>query len=216
MKQQIETDVIKIFADYCLGYNVNIFCKFDDLDIDTLDCTELVMALEEKFDIEIDDEDADNFTSIYDVVVYIQSILIGAEDQIQIKEEVELSSIELTETLESKISFISADKVIELIQNYFVNKENVEIYNILVTMHRYTDANRDYSFYIEVNKEFVSEDETLQYVESYRFKQKEILELINVYLKQFNIVIDKTPNGDCLWIKYEQAYEFHFRFVDIN
>jgi acyl carrier protein len=43
----------------------------DDLGADSLDVVELVMALEEAFDIEIPDEDADMMNTIGDVEAYV-------------------------------------------------------------------------------------------------------------------------------------------------
>jgi acyl carrier protein len=43
----------------------------DDLGTDSLDSIELVMALEEKFNIEIPDEDAEKMNTVKDVVKYI-------------------------------------------------------------------------------------------------------------------------------------------------
>ena len=43
----------------------------DDLGADSLDIVELVMALEEEFDIEIPDSDAEKVTTVGDVVEYI-------------------------------------------------------------------------------------------------------------------------------------------------
>lgn len=45
----------------------------DDLGADSLDTVELVMAMEEKFNIEIPDEDAEKMQRISDVVRYIES-----------------------------------------------------------------------------------------------------------------------------------------------
>ncbi|MEW5796107.1 MAG: acyl carrier protein [Candidatus Zixiibacteriota bacterium] len=45
----------------------------DDLGADSLDTVELVMALEEAFDLEIPDEDAEKITSVGDAVKYIES-----------------------------------------------------------------------------------------------------------------------------------------------
>jgi len=46
----------------------------DDLGADSLDAVELVMALEEAFDCEILDEDAEKITSLKEAVNYINSI----------------------------------------------------------------------------------------------------------------------------------------------
>lgn len=45
----------------------------DDLGADSLDLVELIMALEEEFDMEIPDEDAEKITTVGDVVDYIKS-----------------------------------------------------------------------------------------------------------------------------------------------
>lgn len=45
----------------------------DDLGADSLDIVELIMALEEEFDIEIPDEDAEKISIVGDVVDYIKS-----------------------------------------------------------------------------------------------------------------------------------------------
>ena len=44
----------------------------DDLGADSLDTVELVMALEEEFNIEIPDEDAEKMTSVGEAVRYIE------------------------------------------------------------------------------------------------------------------------------------------------
>ena len=45
----------------------------EDLGADSLDVVELVMALEEKFDIEIPDDEAEKIQTVKDVVDYIES-----------------------------------------------------------------------------------------------------------------------------------------------
>lgn len=45
----------------------------EDLGADSLDVVELVMALEEKFDIEIPDDEAEKIKTVKDVVNYIES-----------------------------------------------------------------------------------------------------------------------------------------------
>ncbi len=43
----------------------------DDLGADSLDTVELVMALEEEFETEIPDEDAENITTVQEAVDYV-------------------------------------------------------------------------------------------------------------------------------------------------
>lgn len=45
----------------------------DDLGADSLDIVELIMALEEEFDMEIPDEDIEGISTIADVVNYIKN-----------------------------------------------------------------------------------------------------------------------------------------------
>jgi acyl carrier protein len=45
----------------------------DDLGADSLDIVELVMTMEEEFDLEIPDEDAEKIKSVGDVIAYVQA-----------------------------------------------------------------------------------------------------------------------------------------------
>ncbi|MDC3416427.1 acyl carrier protein [Aquibacillus salsiterrae] len=45
----------------------------DDLEADSLDVVELVMELEDEFDMEISDDDAENIATVGDAVNYINS-----------------------------------------------------------------------------------------------------------------------------------------------
>ena len=45
----------------------------DDLGADSLDTVELVMALEEEFDIEIEDEEAEKITTVQQAIDFINS-----------------------------------------------------------------------------------------------------------------------------------------------
>ncbi|MDW7651060.1 MAG: acyl carrier protein [Bacillota bacterium] len=47
--------------------------SFEDLDADSLDIVELVMALEEEFNLEISDEEVENIKTVGDVVKYIEA-----------------------------------------------------------------------------------------------------------------------------------------------
>ena len=54
--------------------NINMDSTFiDDLSADSLDIVELVMSLEEEFDMEIPDSDAETIVTVGDVVNYIKN-----------------------------------------------------------------------------------------------------------------------------------------------
>ena len=76
--ENIEQRVMKIVAEQ-LGVNeaeVKSDSSFvDDLGADSLDTVELVMALEEEFDSEIPDEEAEKITNVKQAVDYIQANL---------------------------------------------------------------------------------------------------------------------------------------------
>lgn len=46
---------------------------FEEIDADSLDIVELVMALEEEFDLEISDQEIENIKTIGDIVRYVES-----------------------------------------------------------------------------------------------------------------------------------------------
>ena len=72
----IEDRVKKIVSDQ-LGNSLDEIQRdssfVDDLGADSLDTVELVMALEEEFDLEIADEDAEKILTVNDAVEYINS-----------------------------------------------------------------------------------------------------------------------------------------------
>ena len=72
----IEDRVKKIVSDQ-LGTSLDEIQRdssfVDDLGADSLDTVELVMALEEEFDLEIADEDAEKISTVNDAVEYINS-----------------------------------------------------------------------------------------------------------------------------------------------
>ena len=43
-----------------------------DLEADSLDAVEIIMALEEEYDIEIPDEEAEKFQTVDDIVKYVE------------------------------------------------------------------------------------------------------------------------------------------------
>jgi acyl carrier protein len=50
----------------------------DDLGADSLDVVELVMALEEEFDLEIPDEEAEQITNVQNIFDYMANVLQAA------------------------------------------------------------------------------------------------------------------------------------------
>lgn len=44
-----------------------------DLEADSLDAVEIIMAIEDEFDIEVPDEDAEKFQSVADIVSYVEA-----------------------------------------------------------------------------------------------------------------------------------------------
>lgn len=76
VKSVIFDKVKKIIVDQ-LGVDeseVTMEASFiDDLGADSLDIVELIMALEEEFDLEIPDKDAEKIVTVGDAVEYIKS-----------------------------------------------------------------------------------------------------------------------------------------------
>jgi len=74
--ENIEQRVKKIIAEQ-LGVNEaeikNESSFVDDLGADSLDTVELVMALEEEFETEIPDEDAEKITTVQQAIDYVTS-----------------------------------------------------------------------------------------------------------------------------------------------
>ena len=72
----VESRVKEIIVDQ-LGVDekeVTLEAKFiDDLGADSLDLVELVMALEEEYDTEISDEDAEKIQTVGDAIEYIKA-----------------------------------------------------------------------------------------------------------------------------------------------
>ena len=72
----VEEKIKEIIVDQ-LGVNENQVTArasfIEDLGADSLDTVELVMALEEEFDVEISDEDAEKIYRVQDAIDYINN-----------------------------------------------------------------------------------------------------------------------------------------------
>jgi len=74
----IEVRVVKIVAEILdvRSKEIRGDCSFtDDLDADSLDVVELVMALEEEFECEIVDEDAENIATVQQAIDYLDRLV---------------------------------------------------------------------------------------------------------------------------------------------
>ena len=78
MRSNIEERVKKIVAEQ-LGVKLeevtNDASFVEDLGADSLDTVELVMALEEEFETEIPDEEAEKITKVQEAIDYVQANL---------------------------------------------------------------------------------------------------------------------------------------------
>ena len=69
--KQLVVDQIGVSADE-LDMDTNLM---NDLEADSLDAVEIIMAMESEFDIEIPDEDAEKFLTIRDMVEYLEKTI---------------------------------------------------------------------------------------------------------------------------------------------
>jgi len=63
MAEQLDVDIDSITLDTSF---------VNDLESDSLDIVELIMAIEEEFDIEVPDEEAEKISTVQDAVSYIE------------------------------------------------------------------------------------------------------------------------------------------------
>lgn len=76
-RQEIKNRVVKVVADilHTDANKIEQARSFEQLGADSLDMVEIVMRLEEEFSIEINDEDAQQLSSLDHVVDYINQLL---------------------------------------------------------------------------------------------------------------------------------------------
>ena len=66
MAEQLDVDIDSITLDTSF---------VNDLESDSLDIVELIMAIEEEFDIEVPDEEAEKISTVQDAVSYIEDVI---------------------------------------------------------------------------------------------------------------------------------------------
>lgn len=66
--KQIVADQLELDAE-----NLSMDTTFEEIDADSLDIVELVMALEEEFELEISDDEIENIKSVGDIAKYIEA-----------------------------------------------------------------------------------------------------------------------------------------------
>jgi len=74
-KEEIEKRLLKIIEDKLSVEPEKITLKadfIDDLSADSLDLVELIMAIEEDFDTEIPDNDAEKIRNLGDAIAYLE------------------------------------------------------------------------------------------------------------------------------------------------
>ena len=73
--EQLKKDVVSTIAEQ-LGVDINDVTEeksfIEDLNADSLDLTEMIMTLEEKFNVEIADEQAEKLKTVGDVLSFIK------------------------------------------------------------------------------------------------------------------------------------------------
>lgn len=72
-----EATVIRIIAEQ-LGIpedTIALDTTFADLDADSLDLFQIISALEEEYELEFDNDEAEKITSVGDIVAYIEKAL---------------------------------------------------------------------------------------------------------------------------------------------
>ena len=75
-------DKVKEIISDKLGINedeITMDTSFEDLGADSLDIVELIMAIEEEYDVQVSDSEAEKAKTVGDVVKYINT-LVGEEE----------------------------------------------------------------------------------------------------------------------------------------
>ena len=72
----MELEMLKTIIEKTLGRNMDAITEkttfVDDLGVDSLEVFQIIMGIEEEFDIEIDNEEAEKITTVQDAVEQIK------------------------------------------------------------------------------------------------------------------------------------------------
>lgn len=107
--------------------------------------------------------------------------------------------LDFEKLLEDRSATISLDDVKKLIKNEFILlSDNIKIDDISIIFHTY--SNSKYDFYVTIKRKNFKDSEDkigIEYEEHYRLREKEIIEIINNYLKKnYKIQIKQNePEG---------------------
>ncbi|GAM22295.1 hypothetical protein SAMD00019534_054700 [Acytostelium subglobosum LB1] len=73
-EKEVSERVIDVISKYdkCAGKAVAPTSTFKELDLDSLDSADILVAVEEEFSIEIPDEEADRINSVKETISYIR------------------------------------------------------------------------------------------------------------------------------------------------
>jgi acyl carrier protein len=69
-------EIVKEVLSMQDGESIDINKELEDIDIDSLDTVEIIMSIEEEFNITISNDDANTFKTINDIVNYIVNLII--------------------------------------------------------------------------------------------------------------------------------------------
>jgi acyl carrier protein len=72
MKERLKN----IFSDKFIieVYDIDMAISFKEYDIDSLDFVEFMLMIEDEFDMEISDKDAENLKNLGDVLKYLENV----------------------------------------------------------------------------------------------------------------------------------------------
>jgi len=72
---EMEMKVVEIIQEHCAGVEIaaeDTEKALGDIGVDSLDLSAILLGIEEKFEIEIPDEDVGSLTSIKNIVIYVE------------------------------------------------------------------------------------------------------------------------------------------------